>query len=201
MISTTHLIAKYDLLLAPQFLDEATCNKIIEETHGASHAPATVYGRNDSGSVDERTRRTTRLTVLKSTIDSITGLLLQYKPEVERHFAVVLNGCEDPQFLRYELGDFFVAHQDGNTGLIQLGTDADRKISVVIFLNGQTTKPIARGYCGGSLKFSDYRAEPGYREFELSGEPGLLVAFRAETTHEVTPVTAGERYSIVSWYV
>ena len=30
--------------------------------------------------------------------------------------------------------------------------------------------------------------------------PGTLVAFRAETTHEVTPVTRGERYAIVSWY-
>jgi predicted 2-oxoglutarate/Fe(II)-dependent dioxygenase YbiX len=32
------------------------------------------------------------------------------------------------------------------------------------------------------------------------GEPGTLVAFRSETTHEVTPVTHGQRYTIVSWY-
>ena len=31
-------------------------------------------------------------------------------------------------------------------------------------------------------------------------EPGTLVAFRSETTHEVTPVTHGERFSIASWY-
>ena len=30
-------------------------------------------------------------------------------------------------------------------------------------------------------------------------EPVTLVAFRAETTHEVTPVTHGERHSIVYW--
>ena len=30
--------------------------------------------------------------------------------------------------------------------------------------------------------------------------PRTLVAFRAETTHEVTPVTRGERSAIVSWY-
>jgi hypothetical protein len=30
------------------------------------------------------------------------------------------------------------------------------------------------------------------------GEAGTLVAFRAETTREVTPVTHGERYSIIS---
>ena len=38
------------------------------------------------------------------------------------------------------------------------------------------------------------------RKFHLRGEPGTLVAFRSETTHEVTPVTHGERYSIVSWF-
>ncbi|MER9409217.1 2OG-Fe(II) oxygenase [Mesorhizobium sp. M0589] len=30
--------------------------------------------------------------------------------------------------------------------------------------------------------------------------PGSLVAFRSETTHEVTPVTCNERFTIVSWY-
>jgi predicted 2-oxoglutarate/Fe(II)-dependent dioxygenase YbiX len=30
--------------------------------------------------------------------------------------------------------------------------------------------------------------------------PGSLVAFRSETTHEVIPVTHGERFTVVSWY-
>jgi predicted 2-oxoglutarate/Fe(II)-dependent dioxygenase YbiX len=30
--------------------------------------------------------------------------------------------------------------------------------------------------------------------------PGTLICFRAETTHEVLPVTRGERVSIVSWF-
>ena len=35
----------------------------------------------------------------------------------------------------------------------------------------------------------------------LTPEPGTLVCFRAETTHEVLPVTHGERFTIVSWYL
>lgn len=31
-------------------------------------------------------------------------------------------------------------------------------------------------------------------------EAGTLVAFRAETTHEVTPVTHSEGYSIINWH-
>jgi SM-20-related protein len=33
-----------------------------------------------------------------------------------------------------------------------------------------------------------------------SPAPGTLVAFRADTTHEVVPVTYGERYTIVTWF-
>jgi hypothetical protein len=33
------------------------------------------------------------------------------------------------------------------------------------------------------------------------GEAGLLIAFGADMVHAVTPVTHGERYTIVSWFV
>lgn len=102
--------------------------------------------------------------------------------------------------MRYNVGDFFVAHQDGNTGMLRLDTDATRKISITIFLNAQSSAQISGSYCGGSLKFSDYRAVPEYREFDLPAEHGLLVAFRSETTHEITPITHGERYAVVSWF-
>jgi SM-20-related protein len=34
----------------------------------------------------------------------------------------------------------------------------------------------------------------------LAAAPGTLVAFPSETTHEVLPITDGERLSVVSWY-
>lgn len=195
------LIAKYDLLLRPGFLDESTCQSIIEQTCSGPFAPAAVYGRHDSGAVDERVRKTSRLKPPDITVESVTRQLFEYKENVERHFQISLRDVEEPQFLRYQAGDFFVAHQDGNTGLIRLDTEADRKISIVLFLNNQATEPAPGTHSGGLLKFSDYRAEPAFREFSLPSEAGMLVAFRAELTHEVTPVTHGERYSIVSWYL
>ena len=116
--------------------------------------------------------------------------------QVARHFAVVVSECEDPQFLRYQKGDFFVAHQDGNTGLLLLDTER-RLVSTVIFLNREAESPEEGDYCGGSLVFTNLRDST---KFRLRAEPGTLIAFRSETTHEVTPVTHGERYSIVSWY-
>ena len=194
------MLAKYGLLLARGFLDEATCQSIIEETRLAPAAAATVYGRSDAGAVDERVRKALRLSPSSTTVELVKSRLLEYKPDVEEYFRTSLHDLEEMQFVRYDVGDFFVAHQDGNTGLIRLDTESDRKVSIVIFLNDQAEESAAGTYSGGFLKFSDYRAPAGEREFALSGEAGMLVAFRAELTHEVTPVTAGSRYTIVSWY-
>ena len=190
----------YDLLIEPNFLSESTCRNIINETSHGAVQPATVYGRTDSGSVDERVRKTSRLSVSEETLQLVNQRLLDYKPRVEHHFQVSLRDCEEPQFLRYDIGDFFVAHQDGNTGLIRLASDAERRISISLFLNQQSEDSTPGTYSGGSLKFSDYRKPPPDREFYMPVETGLLVAFRSELTHEVTPITRGKRYSIVSWY-
>jgi SM-20-related protein len=122
---------------------------------------------------------------------------MDQRERVAEHFGVRLSRCEEPQFLWYRTGDFFVAHQDGNTGLVRLDSDKSRLVSVSIFLNQQSETAENDSYSGGSLVFSDWRLDT---RFDLAGEAGTLVAFRSEITHEVTPVTHGERYAIVSWY-
>jgi SM-20-related protein len=126
--------------------------------------------------------------------------LLDRREEIGSHFGLELSSCEEPQFLRYRVGDFFVAHQDGNTGMMQSEREQRRKISVVIFMNQQSEAPQAGCYNGGDLVFSEWRRRRNRGQFHLAGETGMLVAFPSETTHEVIPVTHGERYSIASWY-
>lgn len=185
-----------NLFIAKQFLDAGTCREIVAEMSAAQSDAATVYGRASSGSVDQNVRKTLRIRPAAATVESIVSRLLGVKELVEKHFGVALSECEDPQFLHYREGDFFVAHQDGNTGMTRLDTER-RLVSTVIFLSNESDSPQAGAHCGGSLVFSDYRTDS---KFHMIGEPGMLVAFRAETTHEITPVTHGERYSIVSWY-
>lgn len=160
----------------------------------AEGSAATVYGVASSGTIDEMVRRTVRVKPSQTTVELVIQKLLECKDTVEKHFAVSVNECEEPQFLRYRVGDFFVAHQDGNTGLMRLDSEK-RRISLVIFLTRESQSPEPDAFCGGSLVFSNLR-----NSFRMSSEPGTLVAFRSETTHEVTPVTHGERYSIASWY-
>ena len=189
----------FDLFVLKGFLDERTCEEVVAEARLAPGTPAKVYGRESFGSVDERVRKGERLTVSPETVALVTGRLLECKPYVEEHFNVTLSHCEEPQFLRYRVGDFFVAHQDGNTGLLKLDQEA-RRVSVTIFLSREADTTDEGAYCGGTLVFSEWRAGKGNGNLRLAGEPGTLVAFRSETTHEVTPVTHGERFSIACWY-
>lgn len=201
-MSASDLVSRLGLLMVRDFLDAQTCEKIRLEAHSARGGPATVYIPGSPEPVHEHVRKTTRLLLTPETTALVYRRLLEHREAVERHFQIALSDCEAPQFLHYREGDFFVAHQDGNTEQLQYDHLRVRRISVVIFLNHESEEPTPGTYGGGSLVlFGDgadsSRREPGYL---LRGETGLLVAFRAETTHEVRPVLRGERFTIVSWY-
>jgi SM-20-related protein len=196
----SRLIAWYDLLLIPNFLDDVMCRQLIQEAQACASNPATTYGADEVGRVNDRVRKAARLKLPATTTEFVKHRLIENKQTIEDRFSISLNNCEEPQFIRYDVGDFFVAHQDGNTGMLRLTSDAERRVSIVILLNPQSENAASGTYCGGSLKFSDYRAEKQYSEFHLPIEAGTLAAFRSEKTHEVTPITHGHRYSIVSWY-
>lgn len=189
-----------DLFIVRNFFDAQTCARLVAEMRSAQGAAATVYRGAATGVVDDRVRRVTRVVPAPETGEFVTQRLLERRAEIERHFRVVAGGCEEPQFLRYRVGDFFVAHQDGNTGLIRLDLERVRTVSLIIFLNDEAEEPSDGSYCGGSLVFHGRSAGTVGRQFALRGEAGTLVAFRPETTHEITPVTHGERYSVACWY-
>lgn len=194
--------ARFGLFLEEGFFDAQTCERIIAEARTAWGGPATVYREGAAGPVDERLRKTTRLMLSDETTEFVRRRLLERIEDVAKHFGVALDDCEPPQFLLYREGDFFVPHQDGNTQQLQFDHLRVRRVSAVIFLNRESALPATGSYVGGSLVFHAADAAPRDRArvFPLIGEPGLLVAFRSETTHEVIPVTNGERYSIVCWY-
>jgi SM-20-related protein len=192
----------FGLYVVKNFFDAQECAQLVEEVRTAWGGPATVYREGAATPVDETLRRTTRHMLSKERTEAVRQILLGRRQEVEEHFGVVLRDCEDPQFLRYQDGDFFVAHQDGNTAHLQFDHLRVRRVSVVIFLNRQAEEPAPDAFGGGSLVFYGRHAEPARKESSLAvkGEPGLFVAFRSDTTHEVIPVTHGERFSIVCWY-
>jgi SM-20-related protein len=197
VMTTTETTAIGNLLTIKNLFDVETCEWLLAEMRSGQSSPATVYLGTVSHGVDARIRKTTRIIPSPETAEFIKRRLLGGKQAVEQHFRVSLTECEDPQFLRYGVGDFFVAHQDGNTGVLQFDRERIRRVSVVVFLSNQSEVPESGDYCGGSLVLHGSSAN---HTLSLRGEAGTLVAFRPETTHEVTPVTHGERYSIACWY-
>lgn len=183
------------------FLEPLVCERIVGEMSGAKARTSVVYGSSSSGVVDQSIRTSLRLAPSKETVELIVTRLQTCMEDAAVHFGVRLSECEEPQFLRYEKGAFFVAHQDGNTGMLRLDSER-RLISTVIFLSREVEDHEAgpNVHCGGSLVFTNLRATSERAKFHVRAEPGTLIAFRSETTHEVTPVTHGERHSIVSWY-
>ncbi len=152
--------------------------------------------------VHETVRKATSLHPSDETISRIQDHLLKQKQALEEYFGRKLTDCERPQFLRYREGDFFVRHQDGNTEQLEFDHLRIRRISIVAFLNDSSADPKADTFGGGSLNFyqEDDDSPVESSVFGLLGEAGLLVAFPAETIHEVTPVTRGERFTIISWF-
>lgn len=187
-----------DLFVVRDFIEPSLRERIIAEMSAAQARSSLVYGSAATGVVNETTRRSLRLTPPHETAELITSRLLGSMNRVGEHFGVTLSECEESQFLRYQEGDFFVAHQDGNTGMLRLDTE-QRRVSTVIFLSRETDapEPGPNVHRGGSLVFTDLW---GKQKLHFRADPGTLIAFRSEITHEVTPVTYGERHSIVSWY-
>jgi SM-20-related protein len=194
--------AQFNLFLLPGFLDPKSCADIKKELNASPTTPAPVYIEGSTDLVHENVRRTTSLHPSDETITQIHDRLYQQKAALEKHFDLKLVDCERPQFLRYRQGDFFVRHQDGNTEQLEFDHLRVRRISIVVFLNDSSTDPEVDKFCGGSLNFYANDDVPVSESsvFSLKGETGLLVAFAADTIHEVIPVACGERFTIISWF-
>src|SRR5262245_14398889 len=164
-----------DYLAIPDLLDAATCAALRAELRAAGGSAAALL----SGEVRPLVRKVTRVAVPNGTAARLTTLLMAQKEALERHFRLALKACEQPQFLRYQTGDFFVPHQDGNTPLLH-DESRFRKISVVLFLSAQADESSPESYGGGALVLHGPYLGPTLC-VTMPNAPGTLVAYRAAT--------------------
>ena len=192
----------FNLFTQRNFLDAQTCRDLIDEARSAPTTRAPVYIRGSDEVIHETIRKTTSFHPSDETLSRIHERLLAQKSVLEAHFGQSLSDCEQPQFLRYEAGDFFVRHQDGNTEQLEFDHLRIRRISLIVFLNDHSVEPKENCYSGGALNLYDKDNMPpeGPEPVPVFGETGLLIAFAAETMHEVAPVTSGERFTIITWF-
>ncbi|MGH7857142.1 MAG: 2OG-Fe(II) oxygenase [Candidatus Binatia bacterium] len=193
---------QFGLYVARDFFDVELCARLREEASAAAGVQATVRKTGAEYAVDESRRRTKIADVSSASLALVTERLRAIQPQLERHFEVETRGCRQPQFLVYREGDFFRPHADVSHEADAPAMATGRQISVVVFLNDETAEPGPEGYCGGALEFYGLLDNPLLRErgLPLNGARGALVAFRPEIVHGVSPVTHGERHTVVTWF-
>ena len=189
------------LLVVRGFFATEECDRLRSEARSAVALPALVVKRNRV-SLDEETRRTHFLSVPTTAVTFVYERLMDLRPHLESHYGVRLGSCEQPQFLVYREGDFFVAHQDTGDHPDHPLDVRHREVSVVLFLNDQALHPGPDVFGGGSLTFFDLSETTTWSTCRVSvtGERGLLVAFPSGLFHQVMKIHHGERFTVVSWF-
>ena len=192
------VFADLGLFIREGFLDAGQCRQLARTMAAAAGDPAEVLAREGGLSTDEHARRAWDLTLP----DDLQSLLVDHveslRPAIEEAFGFDLEPCDGLCALRYRAGGFYGAHRDSAETPDPYGLHR-RRVSVVVFVNGPDD--VLAPFTGGRLRFYGLFDEATGEGTGLDMEPegGTLVAFRSEILHEVTPVEAGERYTLVTW--
>lgn len=192
---TFNVLSKFGIFVIEDFLDAGWCADLRTAASVTAMDQAAIYTKGGI-KVDEKVRRTKSAKIIEPAASGLKARLLDLKPSVEAHFNLTLKDCYEPHLLVYREGDFFNPHRDNNRD------PKERRVSVVIFLNRESKEIAPDCYGGGSLAFYELMDDPRCKAigFPVVGKEGLLVAFAADRIHGVTPVTYGERLTIVTWF-
>jgi SM-20-related protein len=202
-MASNNITSHLGIYTEEEFLDRPTCEMLKGEMRASEHARAKVYDREWNNVVDEVYRSTLQVKVGDEITATVKAKLLERMPVFERRFGVELTDCQGPSFLIYKPGDFFEPHQDLSRQTSAPESVKRRRISVIIFLSDEADGEKTGEYSGGSLAFYGLLKDPRCSQIgiPLKGRAGLLVAFRSDVFHQVTPVTQGERFTLVSWFL
>jgi predicted 2-oxoglutarate/Fe(II)-dependent dioxygenase YbiX len=176
------------VLTIPNVLSRADCRALIARWHEMGNAPGKVTSLVQGEQVERvyeslKKRRDHRLNdpaVLRPLLALIARRLA---PELDKAFHYrafkfdrVLIACYDA-----ERGDYFRRHRDNQTP-----TTATRRFALTLNLNSDE-------YDGGELIF------PEYGDHRYKPATGAAVLFSCSLLHEALPVTAGQRFALLSF--
>jgi PKHD-type hydroxylase len=191
------------IFTVPGFLSPQECARWRELAASSDGVEARIY-RDREAQLDEEQRKTLAVTVKHPLQIETERRMEELRGAIEVHFGVELDGLDNVHCLVYRTGDFFRLHADVSNKIDPQGKYAKilrRRVTVVVFLNhpGDGAEP----YEGGELRLYGLMGTPAAANFGFpaEAESGLLIAFPATTMHEVSPVTGGKRYTLVTWFL
>jgi SM-20-related protein len=181
MSELSRLEAQRRLLRWPGFFSPEEC-QLLQMLMDRGH-PLPPVMRAILALVDTSLRKLQDVPVAPEVHELIGQKLEDATPDLCNYFGLSAPLQWEPlQFLCYRAGDYFRPHADTIA-------DRPRALSLVLYLNAPQT------YQGGHLRFHTPTETP----ISISPTAGMLLAFRPELVHEVTPLQSGKRYSIVTW--
>jgi SM-20-related protein len=198
----TSLTTQLGIYTEDGFLERETCESLKAQVRAGSRERAKVYEGGSDYVLNESRRSTFKVNVDEGFASSIRERLLAKCEEFTRRFGVEVVDCQEPTFLVYRPGDFFEPHRDHTQAPNAPDSITRRHVSAVIFLGDESAGGVDGEYEGGSLAFYGLLKVPRCRHvgIPVRGKAGMLVAFRPDVFHQVSPVTRGERFTIVSWF-
>ena len=116
----------------------------------------------------------------------ILDYVLKANDEVWHYDLAKLTPC---QFAKYEVGGYYGWHQDTGYTWDKRRSDP-RKLSVTVQLSNPDD------YKGGEFQFWYGNKDPQIPSIQSQGS---ILVFESHLWHQITPVTEGVRYSLVTW--
>lgn len=186
-------------------ITEKQAARLLGYFDSAPSAPARVSRKGQAG-VHRGYRRTSSLLLDPKDSGDVVDLFETWRSTLEEFYGERLGPCQPPTFLCYGPGDYFTPHCDNNDG--RAGEPLHiraRRAAAILLLNSpaaQATRGASDTFEGGELILYYTDPEPDWDNFFITVPAGArtLVSFSADILHEVTPVTMGVRYSIVTWF-
>jgi PKHD-type hydroxylase len=197
-LSDSEINQIFDLSKEKEFIDAAVGNKLnIEENHNLLTDHKII---NPNVGVVKRTRETNlKWIFLDENSNWLFKKVIQCINEINvNNYGYILKFVEDIQFAEYtsQTKGFYSKHTDcGNKFEMEHFVDI-RKLSFSIQLSD------FNDYEGGELKFYTGKKSiyTNKEEYDVAKkDKGTITFFPSHVLHEVTPVTKGTRYSLVSW--
>jgi len=181
----------FEVTAYPNAFTPKECRKIIRQLDKPSIlSEATVTYEADSKVSQDSAYRKASGTILRKEATEFSWIrnrVIRYATEANKIYKTKVTGdlTDDLQFIKYGVGGHFVRHADNAARNYY----ALRELSVVV----QLSSP--KEYRGGELLLQTLSKAPD----TAPKEQGTLIVFQSSLFHQVLPVTAGVRFSMVAW--
>lgn len=184
--SNKHIIAQDPFIFYEQIIPEKLVDLMVEELsrYNRSYAQGQIGDRTTGATFDNM--RSSKVSWMYED-DWVCSIFAHYFHIANKEqWEYELNGLDGIQITRYDVNDHYTWHSDYGTAEDERYT---RKLSATILVTDPSE------YEGGDLEFIDYHNNL----VVAPRQKGTMVVFDSRVPHRVTPVTKGQRISLVTW--